>query len=86
MTATDERDERPHNLRVHQSGNGNLYKVTIDGVELRPAAMTVEFNEAAQYAIAKITLPVIVENLSALSVLDIALVDPFPERRGIEEC
>jgi hypothetical protein len=84
VTSVEERGEEPHRLRVVKSGPGNVHKVEIDGHVVMPTSMTVEFLEAAEYVIAKMTLPCFVENLDALTVLDISLDEPQrPER---DEC
>lgn len=82
----DARVDEPHRLRVHQSTVGNCYKVLLDGHELRPAAMNIEFNEAAEYAIAVLRLPVIVENIEALAVLDLHLEGTSTGADPLEEC
>jgi hypothetical protein len=86
LTTLAERPEEPHRIRVHQSGTGNLHKVTIDGHEVRPLSMTVYLAEDAEHAIATLRLPALVENLEALAVLDIDLTEPFPDASPLEEC
>ena len=81
MTALAEPD-RVHELRVVNLG-GHRYKVEIDGHEIQPAHMRIEFDEAAEYAIATLRLPVVAENMEALAVLDLTLdgdsADPLEE-------
>lgn len=81
MTALAEPD-RVHELRVINLG-GHRHKVQIDGHEIQPTHMRIEFDQAAEYAIATLQLPVITENIQALAVLDISLdtdgADPLEE-------
>lgn len=81
MTTLNDED-RIHELRVLHRG-GHNYAVNIDGHEVRPTSLRIQFDQAAEYAIAKLTLPVLVENLEALAVLDIGLGDGSS---ALEEC
>jgi len=84
VTTVEERGEEPHRLRVVKSGPGNVHKVEIDGHVLMPTALAVYFDADAASAVAHITLPVLVENLEALALLNITLDEP--QRSSREEC
>lgn len=81
MTALDEPD-RVHELRVVHRGAHN-YRVELDGHEILPTSLRIEFDQAAKYAIATLRLPVVVENLEAIAALDISLGN---DGNALEEC
>lgn len=73
MTAAEPR--RPHALRVTRGEDTRLH-VEIDGLEVLPTALTLELD--GEHATARLTLPVIVENLEVLAHLELDPLDPFP--------
>lgn len=82
MTTLAEPD-RVHELRVTNIGE-HRYRVQIDGHEILPSHLRIEFDQAAEYAIATLRLPVVVENLDTLAVLDIELTGS--DGSPLEEC
>lgn len=72
-------------LHISKTGDGhNSYSVEVDGHLIRPSAVAIEFNAAAAYPVARITLPVVAENLDMLAVIETTIVNPGGD--ALEEC